>query len=139
MDKEGFWFYIQVHFLDTLRYEAKAVCFLIIVVLMTSRFSWATIWLVLLFTFRNLFWDIKSIFLLHSNSQNVSLVSFDSFDVLTALTAFALFNQSNHLAILKRIIVIGQLSVFYKSVEHAEEAARALLSCFPLHFFHALY
>ena len=59
-------------------------------------------------------------------SQNVSLVSFDSFDVLTALIAFALFNQSNHLAILKRIIVIGKLSVFYKSVEQAEEAARAL-------------
>ena len=61
-----------------------------------------------------------------SYSQNVSLVSFDSFDVLTALIAFALFNQSNHLAILKRIIVIGKLSVFYKSVEQAEEAARAL-------------
>ena len=59
-------------------------------------------------------------------SQNVSLVSFDSFDVLTALIAFALFNQSSHLAILKRIIVIGKLSVFYKSVEQAEEAARAL-------------
>ena len=59
-------------------------------------------------------------------SQNVSFVSFDSFDVLTALIAFALFKQSNHLAILKRIIVIGKLSVFYKSVEHAEEAARAL-------------
>ena len=59
-------------------------------------------------------------------SQNVSFVSFDSFDVLTALIAFALFNQSNHLAILKRIIVIGKLSVFYKSVEQAEEAARAL-------------
>ena len=59
-------------------------------------------------------------------SQIVSLVSFDSFDVLTALIAFALFNQSNHLAILKRIIVIGKLSVFYKSVEQAEEAARAL-------------
>ena len=59
-------------------------------------------------------------------SQNASLVSFDSFDVLTALIAFALFNQSNHLAILKRIIVIGKLSVFYKSVEQAEEAARAL-------------
>ena len=44
-------------------------------------------------------------------SQNVSLVSFDSFDVLTALIAFALFNQSNHLAILKRIIVIGKLRV----------------------------
>ena len=39
VDKEGFWFYIQVQFLDTLQYEAKAVCFLIIVVLMTSRFS----------------------------------------------------------------------------------------------------
>ena len=59
-------------------------------------------------------------------SQIVSLVSFDSFDVLTALIAFALFNQSNHLAILKRIIAIGKLSVFYKSVEQAEEAARAL-------------
>ena len=59
-------------------------------------------------------------------SQNVSLVSFDSFDVLTALIAFALFNQPNHLAILKRIIAIGKLSVFYKSVEQAEEAARAL-------------
>ena len=59
-------------------------------------------------------------------SQNVSLVSFDSFDVLTALIAFTLFKQSNHLAILKRIIVIGKLSVFYKSVEQAEEAARTL-------------
>ena len=39
MDKESFWFYIQVQFLGTLRYKAKAVCFLN-VMLMTSRFSW---------------------------------------------------------------------------------------------------
>ena len=39
MDKESFWFYIQVQFLGTLRYEAKAVCFLN-VMLMTSRFPW---------------------------------------------------------------------------------------------------
>ena len=45
-----------------------------------------------LFAFRNLILDIKSTFLMHSNSLNVSLVSLcDSFD---ALTAIALFKQS---------------------------------------------
>ena len=45
-----------------------------------------------LFTFRNWILDVKSTFLMHSNSLNVSLVSLcDSFD---ALTAFVLFKQS---------------------------------------------
>ena len=45
-----------------------------------------------LFTFRNLILDVKSTFLMHSNSLNVSPVSLcDSFD---ALTAFVLFKQS---------------------------------------------
>ena len=71
----------------------KAVCFQI-VMLMTYRLSRAAIQPVLkaLFTFRNWFLDVKSTLLLHSNSQNVSLISLcDSFDVLTA---FVLFNQS---------------------------------------------
>ena len=45
-----------------------------------------------LFTFRNLILDVKSTFLMHSNSLNVSPISLcDSFD---ALTAFVLFKQS---------------------------------------------
>ena len=45
-----------------------------------------------LFTFRNWILDVKSTFLMHSNSLNVSPVSLcDSFD---ALTAFVLFKQS---------------------------------------------
>ena len=71
----------------------KTVCFQI-VMLMMYRLSRAAIQPVLkaLFTFRNWFLDVKSTLLLHSNSQNVSLISLcDSFDVLTA---FVLFNQS---------------------------------------------
>ena len=45
-----------------------------------------------LFTFRNLILDVKSTFLMHSNSLNVSLVSLcDSFD---ALAVFVLCKQS---------------------------------------------
>ena len=68
---------------------------------MTSRFSWASIWLDLkaLFTIRNLVFGRKKS-ISSANSQNVSLVSLcDSFD---AFTAFFLFNQSNHLAFSKK-------------------------------------
>ena len=54
------------------------------------------------FYLKKLIFGRKKYICLHSNSQNVSLVSLcDSFDAFTALTAFVLFNQSNHLAILK--------------------------------------
>ena len=68
----------------------------------TFRFSfWPKNWpdLKLLFTFRNCLLGVKSTFLLHLNSQNVSLVlRCKSFDAVTVLTAFVLFNQSHHLA-----------------------------------------
>ena len=59
-----------------------------------------------LFTFRNLILDVKSTFLMHSNSLNVSPVSlFDSFDALKAFVLFKQSNPSQDFAILKRIVI----------------------------------
>ena len=64
-----------------------------------------------LFTFRNWLLDVKSTFLLHLNSPNVSLVlRCESFDALTVLTAFVLFNQSDNLA---------HSNMFYKTLRLA--------------------
>ena len=83
---------LQVRFLCTFRYEVNDV----------QVFIGRNSVLKALSPFRNWFLEVKSTFLLHSNSQKVSLVSrCDSFDVLTVLTAFVLFNESNHLPILK--------------------------------------
>ena len=96
-------FTLRFCFLGTFRYEAKAICFQIVMMLMTSTFSWAVIRarLKALFYFHKLIFGRQMYILLHWNSQKISPVSpYDtcSFGALTALNNFVLFNQSNHLA-----------------------------------------
>ena len=103
-------FTLRFCFLGTFWYEAKAICFQIVMMLMTSTFSWAVIRarLKALFYFHKLIFGRQRYILLHWNSQKILLVSpYDtcSFGALTALNDFVLFNQSNHLAILKRIVI----------------------------------
>ena len=95
-------FTLRFCFLGTFWYEAKAICFQIVMMLMTSTFSWAVIRarLKALFYFHELIFGRQMYIFLHWNSQKISLVSpYDtcSFGALTALNDFVLFNQSNHL------------------------------------------
>ena len=93
-------FYFHFQFLDTFRYEAKAVCSQI-VMLMTSMFSLVAIrpdWKST-FYLENDFGSKKVDFFRIKISQNILLVSLcHSFDALTASTAFVLSTQLNHLA-----------------------------------------
>ena len=96
-------FILRFCFLGTFWYEAKAICFQIVMMLMTSTFSWAVIRarLKALFYFHKLIFGRQMYILLHRHSQKILLVSpYDtcSFGALTAMNDFVLFNQSNHLA-----------------------------------------
>ena len=134
---------LQVRFLSTFRYEVNDV----------QVFIGRNSVLKALSPFRYWFLEVKSTFLLHSNSQKVSLVSLcDSFDVLTVLIAFVLFNESNHLPILKGDwlikCVLWECRTRWRQSGSLENKvcfenlifSKVLdsVSCFLLHFFRAL-
>ena len=103
-------FTLRFCFLGTFWYEAKAICFQIVMMLMTSTFSWAVIRarLKALFYFHKLIFGRQMYILLHWHSQKILLVLLMIHVALVLWQLWTILSYSTNQIIwpiLKRIVI----------------------------------